>query len=41
MASLSFPDADPLNASALRAHDAVEAIYQVAAELERQANLPK
>jgi hypothetical protein len=35
-----FPETDPLRGSAGRACDAVEALYQMAAELERKAQLP-
>lgn len=38
---LGFPDTEPLKAACVRARDAVEALYQVAAELERVAKLPK
>ena len=41
MKAQAFPDNDPLRASAARACDAVEALYQAAAELERKAKLPK
>jgi len=41
MSALRFPDADPLMVSAIRARSAVEHLYQVAAELERKAKLPK
>jgi hypothetical protein len=41
MNALSFPDADPLRAGAARARDAVEALYQLAADLERTAQLPR
>ena len=41
MRAQAFPDTDPLRASAVRACDAIEALYQVAAELERKAKLPK
>jgi hypothetical protein len=39
--ALTFPDADPLNVASVHARDAVETLYQVAAELERVAKLPK
>ena len=39
--ALGFPEADPMKVASIRARDAVEALYQVAAELERRAKLPK
>jgi hypothetical protein len=41
MNALGFPDADLLNVSCVRARDAVDALYEVAAELECVAKLPK
>jgi hypothetical protein len=41
ISALSFPDADPMKVASVRARDAVEHLYQVAAELERKAKLPK
>jgi hypothetical protein len=41
MNTVAFPDADSLKAASVRARDAVEALYQVAAELDRVARLPK
>ena len=41
MNTLGFPDTDCLKVASGRARDAVEAHYQVAAELERVAKLPK
>ena len=41
MNTLGFPDTDSLKLASVRARDAVEALYQAAAELERVAKLPK
>jgi hypothetical protein len=41
MRVLGFPDVDPLNTACVQARDAVEVLYEVAAELERVAKLPK
>ena len=41
MAALNFLESDALKLASLRASDAVEHLYQVAAELERVAKLPK
>jgi hypothetical protein len=39
--ALGFPEVDPMKVASIRARDAVEHLYQVAAELERKAKLPK
>jgi endonuclease YncB( thermonuclease family) len=39
--ALSFTEADPMKVTSIRARDTVEALYQVAPELERKAKLPK
>ena len=41
MAALRFPENDPLRPASVRPGDAVEHLYQVAAEWERVAKLPK